>query len=48
MNLKNYNFAPFCGCETGSLTLREKSRLRMFEKRVLMRIFGPKRDGVRG
>jgi hypothetical protein len=32
------------GCETWSLTLREESRLRVFENRVLRRIFGPKRD----
>jgi hypothetical protein len=36
-----------CGCETWSLTLREKHRLRVFENRV-MRIFGPKRDEVTG
>jgi hypothetical protein len=34
------------GCETWSLTLREEHRLRLFENRVLRRIFGPKRDGV--
>ena len=34
------------GCETWSLTLGEKRRLRMLEKRVLRRIFGPKRDEV--
>jgi hypothetical protein len=34
------------GCETGSLTLREEHRLRVFENRVLRRIFGPKRDEV--
>jgi hypothetical protein len=34
------------GCETWSLTLREKHRLRVFENRVLRRIFGPKRDEV--
>ena len=34
------------GCETWSLTLREEHRLRLFESRVLRRIFGPKRDGV--
>ena len=32
------------GCETWLLTLREERRLRVFENRVLMRIFGPKRD----
>jgi hypothetical protein len=31
-----------CGCETWSLTLR------VFEKRVLRKIFGPKRDEVTG
>jgi hypothetical protein len=36
------------GCETCSLTLREKHRLRVFENRVLRRIFGPKRDEVTG
>ena len=34
------------GCETWSLTLREEHRPRVFEDRVLRRIFGPKRDGV--
>ena len=34
--------------ETWSLTLREEHRLRVFENRVLRRIFGPKRDGVTG
>jgi hypothetical protein len=39
---------PFvlCGFETWSLTLREEHRLRVFENRVLRRIFGPKRDEV--
>jgi hypothetical protein len=36
------------GCATWSLTLREENRLRVFENRVLRRIFGPKRDGVTG
>ena len=36
------------GCETWSLTLREERRLRVFENRVLRRIFGPKRDDVIG
>jgi hypothetical protein len=31
-----------------SLTLREEHRLRVFENRVLRRIFGPKRDEVMG
>ena len=36
------------GCETWSLTLREERRLRVFESRVLRRVFGPKRDEVTG
>jgi hypothetical protein len=36
------------GCETLSLTLREERRVRMFENRVLRRVFGPKRDKVTG
>jgi len=36
------------GCETWSLTLREEHRLRVFENRVLRRIFGPERDEVTG
>jgi hypothetical protein len=36
------------GCETWSLTLRDEHRLRVFENRVLRRIFGPKRDEVTG
>jgi hypothetical protein len=35
-------------CETWSLTLREDHKLRVFENRVLRRIFGPKRNGVTG
>ena len=36
------------GCETWSLTLREEPRRRVFEKRVLRRIFGSKRDELTG
>ena len=36
------------GCETWSLTLREKRKLRGFENMVLRRIFGPGRDEVKG
>ena len=36
------------GCETWTLTSKEKLRLRVFENRVLRRIFGPKRDEVTG
>jgi hypothetical protein len=37
-----------CGCETWSLTLREENRLRVFENRILRRIFGTNRDEVTG
>jgi hypothetical protein len=36
------------GCETWSLTLREECRLRVFENRVLRRIFGLNRDKLTG
>jgi hypothetical protein len=36
------------GRENWSLTLREEHRLRVFENRVLERIFGPKRGEVTG
>jgi hypothetical protein len=36
------------GCETWSRMVREEHRLRVFENRVLRRIFGPKRDEVMG
>jgi hypothetical protein len=36
------------GCETWSHTLREERRLRVFENRVLRRIFVPKGDEVVG
>jgi hypothetical protein len=36
------------GCESWFLTLREEHRLRVFENRVLRRIFRPKRDEVMG
>ncbi|KAJ4438642.1 hypothetical protein ANN_14589 [Periplaneta americana] len=36
------------GCETWTLTLREEHRLRMFENKVLRKIFGAKRDEVTG
>jgi hypothetical protein len=51
--LKNYNIHDnniACGsvCETWSLTLREEHRLRVFENRLLRRIFEPKKDEVTG
>ena len=36
------------GCETWSLTVGEERRLRVFENRVLRRVFGPKRDEETG
>jgi hypothetical protein len=50
-------FSQFCelsvsvilyGCEKWPPTLREEHRLRVFENRVLRRIFGPKRDEETG
>jgi hypothetical protein len=41
-------FPVVYGYETWSLTLREERGLRVFENRVLRRIFGPKRDEVKG
>jgi len=37
-----------CGCETWSLTFWEERRLRVFENRMLRRVFGAKRDEVTG
>ncbi|KAJ4448654.1 hypothetical protein ANN_00044 [Periplaneta americana] len=36
------------GCETWTLTLREEQRLRVFENKVLRKIFGAKKDEVTG
>jgi hypothetical protein len=45
----NYSFhVVLYGCETWSLTLREEHTLRVFENRVLRRIFGLKTDDVMG
>jgi hypothetical protein len=47
--IQKYNFTCcLYGCETWSLTLREEQTLRVFENRVLRRIFGPKRDKATG
>jgi hypothetical protein len=40
--------AVLCGCETWCIKFREGHRLRVFENRVLRRIFGPTRDDVTG
>ena len=48
-DIHNCNFSVVLyGCETWSLTFREERRLRVFENRVLRRIFSPKRDEVTG
>ena len=36
----------FYGCETWSLTLRNEHGLRVFENKVLIKIFGAKRDDI--
>jgi hypothetical protein len=36
------------GRETLSLTMREERRLRVFNSRLLRRVFGPERDDVTG
>ena len=52
LNIKVYRTIIFSvvlyGCETWSLTLREERRLRVFENRVLRRVFGAKGDEVTG
>ena len=49
MDPRIHNFAGCSyGCETWSLTLREERKLRVFENKVLRRIFGPTRDEVTG
>jgi hypothetical protein len=40
--------AVLYGCETWSPTLREKHKLTVFDAVLLSKIFGPKRDEVRG
>jgi len=45
---RNIIWSVVYGCETWSLTLSEERRLRVFENRVLRRVFGPKRDEVTG
>ena len=48
INIYRTKILPFVlyECETWSLTMREECRLRVFENRVLKRMFGPKRDDV--
>jgi hypothetical protein len=44
LKIKIYKTVVPYGCETWSLTFREEHRPRVFENRVLRRIFGPKRE----
>jgi len=47
--MRNHSFACcFYGCESWSFTLREERRLRVYNNRVLRRIFGSKRGEVTG
>jgi len=50
INIYRYIILPVVlyGCETWSLILREERKLRVFENRVLRRIFGPRRFEVTG
>jgi hypothetical protein len=50
INIYRNIILPFVlyGCEAWSLTLRKERRLKVFENRVLRRVFGPKRDEVTG
>jgi hypothetical protein len=45
---RNISLPVLCGCETWSLTLREKPRMKVIENMVLRRIFGPKKGEVTG
>jgi hypothetical protein len=48
-DIQNYNLpVVFYGCDTWSLTLMEEHRLSVFAKRVMRRIFGPRREEVTG
>ncbi|KAJ4436197.1 hypothetical protein ANN_18827 [Periplaneta americana] len=44
----NYITGVLYGCETWTLTLKEKQRLRVYEKKMLRKIFEAKRDEVTG
>ena len=49
LNIKIYrSVIVWYVCETWSLTLREERKLRVFENRVLRRLFGSKRNEVTG
>ena len=44
----NYNIFLFCGCQTGSVTLRDEYRLSDFQKLLPMNIFWAKIERIRG
>jgi len=45
----NYNFASFLyGCETWSLTLRKEHSLKVFDNRVLRKMYGTMMDEATG
>ncbi|KAJ4441956.1 hypothetical protein ANN_11820 [Periplaneta americana] len=46
--VEKFKYMEATGCETWTLTLREEHRLRVFENKVLRKIFGAKRDEVTG
>jgi hypothetical protein len=46
MKIKTFCYFVLYGCKTWSVTIEHK--LRVFQNRVLMRIFGPKKEEVRG
>jgi phage pi2 protein 07 len=48
MENDSFIYVPWVFGETWSITFREERRLRVFQNRVLRRIFEPKRDGVTG
>jgi len=52
IKMKIYSYVIFpaviYGCETWSLTLREDQRPRMFQNRLLRKMFGPKGEEVTG
>ena len=50
IKMKVYRILPIVlyGCGIWSLTLREERWLRLFENRVMRRIFGPRRDEITG
>ena len=49
ININKFNLSVVLyGCETWSLTLREERKLRVFENRVLRRVFGGKKGKVIG